>query len=133
MTGTATLSTPTFSKPARIADWGLRGLIAVAFIAAGGAKLAGAPPMVELFTSIGLGQWLRHVTAAFEIGGAVLILVPSLAIFGALLLAGTMAVAVLTHFALIGGNPAPAITLLVLNLVVLWMHRAAVAAAISRR
>ena len=133
MTGTATLSTPTSSKPARIADWGLRGLIAVAFIAAGGAKLAGAPPMVELFTSIGLGQWLRYATAAFEIGGAVLILVPSLAIFGALLLAGTMAVAVLTHFALIGGNPAPAITLLVLNLIVLWMRRASVVAALSRR
>jgi hypothetical protein len=49
-------------------------------------KLAGQPQMVEIFQAIGLGQWFRYVTGVIEAGSA-LLLVPSLAFFGAIALA----------------------------------------------
>lgn len=103
--------------------WTAQVLIAAAFLMTGGMKLVGDPSMVALFDQIGIGQWLRYLTAVVEIGGAILILIPRAAIFGAALLACTMAVAVLTHLTLIGGSPLPAITLLGLNLLVLWLRR----------
>lgn len=62
-----------------------------------------------------------------------LVLIPRLAVFGALILAMTMACAIATHLTLIGGNPVPAIVLLALNLVVLWMRRGTVSALVGRR
>ena len=66
--------------------WVVRGLLALAFAGAGGAKLYGVPMMVQEFEHIGLGQWFRYLTGALEVLGACLILAPSLAAFGALLL-----------------------------------------------
>ncbi len=40
----------------KIAAWVLRGLAAAAFLAAGGAKLAGVPMMVGIYEQIGIGQ-----------------------------------------------------------------------------
>ncbi len=37
-------------------------MLAAAFLAAGGAKLAGVPAMVEMFEKVGVGQWFRIVT-----------------------------------------------------------------------
>ncbi len=37
------------SKAWKVADWTLRSLLALAFIAAAGAKLSGAAPMVAIF------------------------------------------------------------------------------------
>ncbi|MEP6713889.1 MAG: DoxX family protein [Ferruginibacter sp.] len=112
--------------------WTVQVLIAAAFLAAGAAKLAGDPSMVAVFDQVGIGQWFRNMTGAVEITGAVLILVPKAAIFGAALLACTMAAAVLTHLAVIGGNPLPAIVLLSLNLLVLWLRRDEVSARLAR-
>ena len=112
--------------------WTLQILVAAAFLAAGGAKLAGVPPLPALFDQIGIGQWFRYVTGVVEITGAVLILVPKAAIFGAALLACTMACAVFTHLAVVGGNPVPAIVLLVLSSLVLWLRRGEVSARLAR-
>ena len=68
----------------RIGAWALQGLVAAAFLAAGSAKLAGIPFMVDLFQQIGLGQWFRVVTGAVEVTGAVALLIPGLASVGAL-------------------------------------------------
>ena len=107
----------------RIADWVIRIIVALAFLAAGGAKLAGAPMMVEIFNHIGVGQWFRYVTAGCEIVGALLILAPRTAIYGAALLTCVMVGALFCHFVVLGGNPLPAAVLLLLNLVVLWLRR----------
>lgn len=112
--------------------WTVQVLVAAAFLAAGGAKLAGDPSMVAVFDQVGIGQWFRYLTGAVEITGAVLILVPKAAIFGAALLACTMAAAIATHLAVIGGNPLPAIVLLGLNLLVLWLRRDAVSVHLAR-
>lgn len=106
-----------------IADWTLRILLALTFLAAGAAKLSGASQMVALFDQIGVGQWFRSLTGAIEIAGGFLVLPPRSAIHGAGLLACTMAGAVFTHLALIGGNPLPAIVLLLLCTAVLWLRR----------
>lgn len=100
--------------------WGVRILLALAFGAAGLAKLAGVPQMIQVFDAIGAGQWFRYVTGAVELVGVVLVLVPATAFFGGLLLAATMVGGVLTHLVLIGGNPVPALVLGLLSAFVAW-------------
>lgn len=107
------------------AVWGVRILLAMAFGAAGAAKLVGAPMMVATFEAIGWGQWLRYLTGAVEVLGVVLILLPRTAFFGGLWLGGTMVGAVGTHVFLIGGSPVPAIVLGLLSAVVVWQLRPA--------
>jgi uncharacterized membrane protein YphA (DoxX/SURF4 family) len=68
--------------------------------------------MVQMFGVIGLGQWLRYLTGAIEVVGAVLLLTPPLAVFGAVPLALTMIGAILTHLFVIGGSPAIPVLLL---------------------
>jgi len=107
--------------------WVVRGLLALAFVAAGGAKLYGVPMLVEEFQHIGLGQWFRYVTGGLEIMGAVLLLLPQKAALGALLLICIMIGAVITHLFVIGGSPVPAIVLLALNVVVAYAERGQIA------
>src|SRR5262249_14313978 len=91
--------------------WGVRALLALAFGAAGAAKLAGVPQMVQIFDLIGIGQWFRYVTGAVEVIGALLLLIPGTGFLGGLLLSATMACGVATHLFVIGGNPVPALVL----------------------
>src|ERR1700754_5213972 len=60
------------------------------FLLAGGSKLLGAPAMVALFDAIGIGQWFRYLTGFIEVGSAIALLVPSIAVYGALALVPTM-------------------------------------------
>lgn len=103
--------------------WTLKGLLAAVFLSAGGAKLAGAPMMVENFQHIGFGQWFRYLTGALEVIGAIVILLPRLAAFGGVLLSCIMAGAIATHLLLIGGSAVPAIILLALSVLVVIAHR----------
>ena len=112
-----------FGKGRTIGLWVLRVFLAVAFLAAGGAKLAGAQAMVEIFDKIGLGQWFRFVTGTLEVSGAILLLLPSLTIYGAALLLLVMVGAVTAHLTVLGGNPAPALILLVLGAATAWLTR----------
>jgi putative oxidoreductase len=107
------------SRAVTVALWIVSVAAAGMFLMAGSLKLAGAPPMVQLFDTIGVGQWFRYVTGSIETVSAVALLVPSLAPFGALALASTMIGAILTHLVL-GGSPAPALILLVATLFIAW-------------
>lgn len=106
-----------------IALWFVRGLVALAFAAAGAAKWYGVPMLVDEFEHIGLGQWFRYFTGTLELLGAVLLLLPSRAAFGALLLTCVMIGAIIAHLFVIGGSPVPALVLLVLNLIVAYAKR----------
>ena len=110
------------TKPSRL-TWALRLFLALAFAAAGAAKLAGAAPMVLIFDHIGIGQWFRYVTGAVELTGALLLLVPSTGFFGGLLMAATMVCAVASHWLIIGGNPMPAVVLAVVAAIVAYRLR----------
>jgi uncharacterized membrane protein YphA (DoxX/SURF4 family) len=106
-----------------ITCWVLQGLAAFAFLAAGGFKLAAAPAMVEVFAKLGAGQWFRYLTGALEVIGAVALLVPRAAFYGAVLLAIVMIGAIVTHLAVLGGSPVPALVLLVIVGTVAWLRR----------
>jgi len=111
------------SRTGTIALWTVQIATAALFLFVGSSKLAGAPMMVGLFDAIGIGQWFRYLTGGIEVISAVLLLIPSLAFFGALLLVPTMVGAVLTHLFIVGGNPAPAIVLLAASAAIAWMRR----------
>ena len=103
--------------------WALQIISAGMFLLAGGLKLAGVPVMVQLFDTIGVGQWFRYLTGAIEVVGAILLLIPALASYGAAALAVTMVGAIITHLFIIGGNPTPAIVLLAFTLTIAWARR----------
>jgi putative oxidoreductase len=115
-----------------IALWVTQIAMAGMLLMAGGMKLAGAPEMVALFDAIGVGQWFRYVTGAIEVTSAVALLVPSLAVFGALLLVPTMVGAIATHLFIVGGSPLAAVVLLTASLAITWARRDQLARAFAR-
>ncbi len=123
---------PAQNRTARNASLSLRLVAAVVFLIAGGAKLAGAAPMVEAFEQIGAGQWFRVITGIVEIVGGLALLRKATAGLGGLLLTATMTGALLTHLFVIGGNPALALALLLIVATITWLHRASLALAVKR-
>lgn len=103
-----------------VALWIVTVAAAVMFLLAGWSKLAGNPQMVQLFATIGLGQWFRYLTGAIEVISAVALLVPSVALFGALALAATMIGATLTHLFIVGGSSAIPLALFVATSFIAW-------------
>ena len=121
---TTTNALPANSRKGRLITlWTLSGLVAVAFIGAGGTKLVGVPAMVEMFGKVGLGQWFRYVTGLLELAGAIGLLIPRYAFYAAVLLAIVMVGAIIAHVAVLGGSPAPAAVLLVLSGIIAYLRK----------
>lgn len=126
MSATYTLdasAAPRAGRARNVALWVLQVAAAAMLGMAGFAKLTGAPDMVALFDAVGIGQWFRYATGALEVAGAALLLVPALAGAGALLLAGVMLGAALTHLFVIGGSPAVPLVLLAVLAAVAYGRR----------
>src|ERR671917_2029100 len=105
-------------RAVNIALWALQVFLALMFAMAGLAKVFGDPAMVEMFATIGVGQWFRYAVGALEISGAVGVLVPRLSGLAALGLACLMAGATLTNLFVLGASPLlPLVLLLVSTLV----------------
>jgi putative oxidoreductase len=100
--------------------WFLQIGSAAMFVFAGFLKLSGAPLMVQQFAVIGLGQWFRYLTGSIEVVSAVMLLIPSVAAYGATALAVTMIGAVATHLFVLGGSPLMAIVLLAATTMIAW-------------
>jgi len=109
--------------PFEYLTWALRLSLALVFLAAGAAKLASVPMMVQIFDQIGFGQWFRIVTGLVEIVGALALLLPGWTALGALCLAATMFFAVLTHIFLLRSSAAAAVVLFALNMSLAWICR----------
>ena len=103
---------------------GLRILLSIAFLGAGGAKLAGVDMMVMTFDQIGWGQGFRYLTGAIEVIGVALLWLPRRQVIGAAVLGGTMLGAVLTHWFILGPSAVPAMVLGLFCLAVLYIYRA---------
>jgi len=103
-----------------IALWALQALLAIMFAMAGLAKVFGAPAMVEMFATIGIGQWFRYVIGTLEISGAVGVLIPRLSGLAALGLVCLMAGATLTNVSVLGTSPLLTIALMLVSAVVAW-------------
>jgi putative oxidoreductase len=115
-------------KAKNIILWVLQIGLAAAFIFAGWPKLAGAQMMVDMFNTIGVGQWFRYVTGGLEILSAVLLLIPGMAGPGAVILTCVMTGAIITHFTILHSPPTGPVVLLVLTVIVLvgrWSQVAA--------
>jgi putative oxidoreductase len=110
-------------RTGRFALWAVQIALAAMFLLAGSSKLMGAAAMVALFEAIGIGQWFRYLTGFIEVGSALALLVPSFAVFGALILVPTMAGAIATHLFIVGGSPALSAVLLLGSAIVVWARR----------
>ena len=110
-------------KIVNVALWVLQVAAAGMFLMVGFLKLSGNAQLVGLFEAIGLGQWFRYLTGTLEVAGAVLLLIPRTSGLGALMLAGVMTGAVVTHVFIVGGSPLMAIILLVVTGVLAWGRR----------
>ena len=107
--------------------WALQVLVALAFVAAGSGKLLGSADMLALFDAIGVGQWFRYVTGTLEVLGALLLIVPRQAVFGALLLLCVMAGAILTHLTVLHTAPTASLALFALAAAIAWGRRSQLA------
>jgi putative oxidoreductase len=103
--------------------WILSGLLALAFLGAGGAKLAGATAMVQLFGKVGLGQWFRYFTGTLEVAGAIGLLISRYAFYAAILLALVMVGAIIAHSTLLGTSPVAPIVLLTLSGTIAYLRK----------
>ena len=110
-------------RVALIALWVTQVALAIMFLMAGGSKLAGVPAMVSLFDAIGLGQWFRYVTGVIEVISGIALLVPSAAVFGALLLIPTMLGAIVTNLFVVPASPVMPLLLLLGATAVAWARR----------
>jgi len=106
-----------------VALWLTQVALALMFVMAGGSKLAGVPAMVTLFDAIRIGQWFRYVTGVIELVSGLALLVPSAAIFGALLLIPTMLGAIVVNLFVVPASPLPPLVLLLLAAAVAWTRR----------
>jgi len=103
--------------------WILSGFAGLLFIGVGGAKLAGAPAMVDLFAKIGLGQWLRYFTGLLEVAAGIGLLVSRFAFYAAVLLAVVMAGAFIAHVTVLGTSPAGPVVLFVLTGIIAYLRK----------
>ena len=121
------------SKTGNAVAWILQIAAAAVFLMAGGSKLAGAQPMVEMFDAIGVGQWFRYVTGTIEVVSALLLLMPSTAAIGAALLVCVMVGAIITHLTILHTSPAMPIVLLVTCAIVFVLRRDRMAVGRNRQ
>jgi putative oxidoreductase len=125
MTSTSFVRTSAGRRAGTVTLWAGQTVLAAVFAGAGLAKLAGDPAMVQMFTDVGAGQWLRFLVGTCEVAGAVGVLVPRLAIAAAGGLALLMVGAAVTNLAVLEVSPALSATLLVLAVLVAVGRRAA--------
>jgi putative oxidoreductase len=99
-------------------------VLAGVFFLVGGAKLIGRPDMVELFRSIGFGQWLRYLTGTIEVVGAAFLIVPLASGVSAVALGGVMISATLIELLVLRRPPIAALACLSAHSYVAWVRLA---------
>ena len=107
-------------RSVNLALWALQALLALMFAMSVFAKVGGDAAMVEMFATIGIGQWFRYVVGALEIAGAVGVLVSRLSGLAALGLLCLMAGAILTNVLVLGTSPLLPIALMLVSALVAW-------------
>jgi uncharacterized membrane protein YphA (DoxX/SURF4 family) len=114
-----------------IISWALRLVTAIILLQTLYFKFTGQPESVELFTKLGVEPWGRIGTGIFELIASILLLVPATVFFGALMGAGLMSGAILSHIAVIGiesqGDGGQlfilAIIVMIFSITLLLMHK----------
>jgi uncharacterized membrane protein YphA (DoxX/SURF4 family) len=120
---TPSLRSPAVARPrlVTVVLWLLRIALAGMFLGAGFSKLTGEPVMVEMFTVIGAGQWLRYFVGACEVAGAVGVLVPRLSVLAAAGLALLMVGASVANVTVLDTSPATTIIIFLVAVLAAWL------------
>ena len=127
----------TVARPARLGRarnvglWTLQAALAFLLVNAGLLKLTADPAMVDLFSDIGAGQWLRVVVGTLEVAGAVGLLVPMLCGLAALGVTALMAGAAVTNVLVIHESPWLPIALMAVAGLIGYARRARTAAFVE--
>jgi putative oxidoreductase len=121
------------SNAKTVAIWVLTGVLAMAFLAAGGTKVVGMAPHPANFARWGFPAFVMYAVGAYEVVGAILLLAPRFATAGALLLIANMVGAVMTRVHSSELREAvPPIVLMVLLSVVAYARREGLQSIIGR-
>jgi uncharacterized membrane protein YphA (DoxX/SURF4 family) len=123
---TASNELPASSGKGRLISlWILSVLTALAFIAAGSSKLAGAPAMVAIFDKVGVGQWFRYFTGAVELTAGIGSLISRYAFYAALALVVVTIGATIAQLTVLAGSPAAPFALLLCNRIIAYLRKPA--------
>ena len=124
----------------KIYSWVAQGIVALILLQTLFYKFTAAPESVYIFSAMGIEPWGRIGTGVIELVASLLLLIPATIVWGALLAAGTMLGALLSHFTVLGievqGDGgvlfAYAIIVFVLSLSILWVRRNEVGTHLNR-
>jgi uncharacterized membrane protein YphA (DoxX/SURF4 family) len=83
----------------RVLLWALTIVLALIYLRTGVPKLTGSQAWVRMFEGWGYPDWLRLGVGGVEVAGAVLLLIPRTAVYGAAVLGVVMLGALYTHAA----------------------------------
>ena len=83
----------------RVLLWALTIVLALIYLRTGVPKLAGSETWIGMFERWGYPDWLRLGAGGVEVAGAVLLLIPRTAVYGAAVLGVVMLGALYTHAA----------------------------------
>ncbi|MBL0884269.1 MAG: DoxX family protein [Chitinophagaceae bacterium] len=89
-------------KPSSILLWVVRIIAAIIMLQTLYFKFSAAEESVFIFSEMGIEPWGRIATGIFELIASILILYRPTLIFGAILAAGIMSGAILSHLAVLG-------------------------------
>jgi putative oxidoreductase len=78
------------------------------------------PFMVDLFASLGFGQWLRYVTALVELAGGALLIASRMEYLAALALGVIMVGATVASIIVFNRSPIPPLLTLILLVLLAW-------------
>ncbi len=114
-----------------VAVWFLQFALAALFAIQGAVKLGGSTVWISRFGAWGYSDHFYLVVGLAEVSGAILLLIPKLAKFGALLLIAVMIGATVTHLIHHESQVATTLVLTALLTVVLYLRRGAGASRAS--
>jgi putative oxidoreductase len=110
-------------KNTRRLVWIPQVVLALAVGSGGVLKLAGDPAMVQMFSTIGAGQWFRYAVGALELAGAVGLLVPRLAALAGAGLTALLLGAAITNVTILDDSPFLPLAYLVVAAAIAWVRR----------
>jgi hypothetical protein len=90
------------SRTATAVSWALQLVAAVILLQTLYFKFTGAPESVYIFSTLGVEPWGRIASGVVELVAAVMLLVPSTVVYGALLALGVISGAIVSHVAKLG-------------------------------
>jgi uncharacterized membrane protein YphA (DoxX/SURF4 family) len=105
--------------------WILSVLTALAFIVAGGSKLAGVPAMVAIFDKVGVGQWFQYFTGVVELTAGIGLLISRYAFYAALALVVVTIGATIAQLTVLAGSPVAPLALLFFNGIIAYLRKPA--------